>query len=190
MQKTEIMKKIILFLLLLPTIAFAQHMTFMGIPIDGNLNNFGKQLQAKGFKIESTRDNTMFLNGKFAGEDVSIGVLSTMSQSVCRVIVVFDKKTSWQSLKAQFNKLKESYSAKYTLDKDFHFFLDPYYEGDGYEFSAVRNDKCRYSAFYKAQYGNIHLYISKTGCIAVTYEDTANIEKKERENDSEIQNDI
>lgn len=185
------MRKIFFIIFFLPTILYAQHLKFMGIPIDGDINTFGKQLEAKGFKVDKTDGEVMFLTGKFTGEDVSVGILSSVeSKKVCRIVVFFDKETSWSSLKTHYTRLKENYSAKYEVEKDYHFFIDPYYEGDGYEMSAVRNDKCRYSVFYKAEFGSIHLQINKIGCISVAYEDNLNVKKLESERESKIQDDI
>ena len=185
------MKKIILLLLLFPTIVFAQHLKFMGIPIDGDINNFGKQLQAKGFKIDKADDRHMFFIGKFARKDAYVGVLSsTKSNKVCRVIVLFQKEKTWSSLKSEYNNLKEQYSVKYELEEESHSFVDPYYEGDGYEMSAVEAEKCDYWAFFKAEYGTILLEISSNCYISVAYEDNSNIEKEKAERNSKIQEDI
>lgn len=185
------MKKIILLLLLFPTIVFAQHLKFMGIPINGDLTSFGKQLQSKGFKIEKTENGHMTLSGKFAGEKVELLVRSSMkTKSVCGVVVLFDQKTSWPALKSQYERLKENYSSKYKILKEYHFFKDPYYEGDGYEMSAVRIGKCMYCAFYKLEYGRILLTIYESGCVMAAYEDKQNTEKANSEQSSRILEDI
>ena len=47
------MKKIlmILFAMLMTVNVYSQHMKFMGVPIDGNINSFAAKMAAKGFTI-------------------------------------------------------------------------------------------------------------------------------------------
>ena len=50
------MKKIlmILFAMLMTVNVYSQHMKFMGVPIDGNINSFAAKMAAKGFTLTIT----------------------------------------------------------------------------------------------------------------------------------------
>ena len=167
------------------------HLMFMGIPMTGSILDFSEKLKTKGFIITSSEDNVVFMKGIFTDKDVNVGITSSPStDEVCRIMVFFDTKDSWSSLKRDYNYLKNMYEQKYTLDKEFHFFINPYNEGDGYEMQAVKSDKCRYSSFFIADSGNIHIEISKLGRIVVVYEDSNNTKIEQKEKTTKILEDI
>ena len=157
------------------------HLDFMGVPMTGRILDFTEKLKEKGFSITSAETNVVFMKGIFTEKTVDVGICSSpLTNEVCRIMIFFEAKDSWSTLKTEYNDLKRMYDLKYTLDKEFHFFKDPYNEGDGYEMQAVRSDKCRYSSFYNAASGNIHLEISKLGSVVVVYEDSSNNSNKEQ----------
>lgn len=173
-------------------VAIAQnHLEFKGIPMDGTCESFAKKLVAKGFSLESNSDSTYFLSGTFTNEKVNIGLLGTpKTNKICRIMVFYDKKSDWYRLKNQYSKLKDNNASKYTLDKDYSFFIDPYYEGDGFEMTAVKSDKCRYTSFFNAIGGHIIVEISELSCITIAYEDTENTELEKAEKKSILMDDI
>ena len=52
-------------------ISFAQseHLKFKGVPIDGTLKEFTSKLEQKGFITLSRENNSVTMNGPFAGHD-------------------------------------------------------------------------------------------------------------------------
>ena len=80
------MKKIffigLLLSLLFPIDSMAQqeHLKFMGIPIDGNVNNFRKKLKGKGLTYDEKVSYSYVYKGNFAGDEST-------------VLVMFDDKT-------------------------------------------------------------------------------------------------
>ena len=181
------MKKILLLLMLMPSmLAYAQHhLKFKGVEMNGSIIAFADSLKKKGFIVDDQDENIIWMKGTFVNEDVNIGILSTpKTHIVCRLIVVFNKKDDWYSLKSQYNILKDNYEIKYEKDADYSFFSDPYYEGDGYEMTAVKSNKCRYTSFFKGEDGGINLEISKLACVVIVYEDFKNtqLEKIEKRN--------
>ena len=178
------MKRVLLacFMIIFAVICTAQsHLNFMGIPMTGHIFDFSEKLKEKGFSITSTEANVVFMKGKFTDKPVDIGISSSpITNGVCRIMVFFEPNDCWSTLKKEYTDLKRMYELKYTLDKEYHFFIHPYNEGDGYEMQAVRTDKCRYASFFNATFGNIHLEISKLGRIVVVYEDSDNTEKEQK----------
>ena len=75
------MKKIIIsiILLMLFSIASAQHLKFEGIPIDGTISSFQNQLTAKGIKFSGVKSKDApvgqrIFNGKLYGRNTEITV--------------------------------------------------------------------------------------------------------------------
>ena len=190
-----------LFLLVFSSsVCFAQdHLTFKGIPIDGKLTEFVSKLQEHGLVLTYTNDEgyASILKGTFAGfEDCLIYVLSSKkSHIVWKVSVKFPEQTSWYALKSRYNDYKTSLTQKYGApNDDFHFFTKPYYEGDGYEFQALRNDKCSYTAFFDVTGGLIVIEIESkeynSGRVAISYEDEINTQLKKNDQQTSINNDL
>lgn len=175
----------VLLMTILPILLKAQnHMQFKGVEMNGTHISFADSLKTKGFVIDSQGENTIWMSGSFVNEDVIIGILATpKTNTICRLMVCFEEKDNWDSLKSQYNKLKESYEIKYEKDVDYSFFRDPYYEGDGYEMTAVKSNKCRFSSFFKGDGGGIIVEISNLARVVVYYEDFVNtqLENKEKQ---------
>ena len=96
----------ILSLVFLLTVFFvnAQHMQFMGIPIDGTINSFQTKLQSKGFKISPlnkyARVGMRVFEGVFAGEKSVINVYySSKTKTVHSVQVISNNTTSLENVK-------------------------------------------------------------------------------------------
>lgn len=85
----------------------AQHLEFMGIPVNGSIEAFDAKLKAKGFvKSEEfgmgNTETKKWYDGRFAGEDVVLIVYSTRTDlvyatSVLQYFEVLDNvKTKWE----------------------------------------------------------------------------------------------
>ena len=166
-------------------------MEFRGIPIDGNISSFVSQLNKLGY-VGAYEDGMAMLKGKFGGKEVTVAVYSTEKTNlVYQVIVVFPNETSWYTLKSNYRELKNSLSTKYgTPVNSNEYFNSPYYEGDGYEMSAVRLGKVHYTSRFSTPTGQITLTIFKEGAPMIAYEDKINSEKKKTEEKSSIIDDL
>lgn len=189
------MKRILLLTIALFSIGLAQaqeHMSFKGVPMDCDLTTFISKLNAIGYTSTIVQDDSAALEGDFAGKsDCTILVLGTaQTKQVWKVAVIFPEKSSWYSLKNEYRNMIESYTAKYGKPETYEYFLDPYYEGDGYELQAVKYKKCIYSAYFTASTGSINVYIDDTCCVMVTYEDGINVNLWKSEKENIIANDI
>lgn len=195
------MKRLFTFLFLFVSLNLsAQHLSFKGVPIDGNITEFVSKMKAQGYVTHELNgqvgNNTYILKGQFAGmSDCTILILySTLTKTVCKVVVSSDDYTSWSSVKNQYTTLSEAFSKKYTQTTDFCEFVSPYYEGDGYEFLALDSGKGMCASLYEAEGGTIVLEItavnSRKGYVKIVYEDKANFSMYKSEKDNDIIKDI
>lgn len=169
-----------------------KHIEFRGIPVSGNLNTFVGKLGGLGYKVAERSDNAVLMEGKFTGKDVEIIVFSSKkTKTVWKVLVRFDKATSWSSLKYDYEYYKSAFTKKYgNPETSYEFFSDPYYEGDGYELQAVRVEKCHYVSFYNTEGGVVYIEMDKSERLCVHYEDSVGTEKQKKERDEAVIDDI
>ena len=111
------MKKIFTFILLvcIAILAKADHMSFMGIPIDGSITSFQSQLSSKGFKFIQKSEEGRLYKGKFFGETVSVFVYyDNKNKTVNSVLVIFpeDHLVPCRTL---YDRLSRSLAEKYLL---------------------------------------------------------------------------
>lgn len=154
--------------------SYSQHLTFKGIEIDGTLTEFIGKLQKQGFVLIDHFENGAILKGNFAGEESEIIIPCKENETVWTVVVNFSEKSTWYSLKSTYKSYKESLTIKYGEGNSYEFFKSPYYEGDGYEMSAVKLEKCIYSTAFETKEGDIIVEISKEANVRIFYEDNEN----------------
>lgn len=194
------MKKICmaLMLCLVSIVCFGEHQVFKGVSMGETGTSFIKQLTTSGgLKLTKEEDITnchiYSLSGSFAGYDnceIFVYALPDLS-AVFKAVVFLPEQTGWYSLKSQFNKLKDAYINKYgTYKRYYHDFDEPYYEGDGYEMSAVRLEKCNYFVYWEFEYGSVGITISKYKQVKITYEDSENFNILEKLKNQSMNNDI
>lgn len=192
------MKRILLFILIaiftIPSMAYSQdeHMEFKNVPVTGHLNDFVKKLEEQGFSVQSRKGDIVIMKGNFISKECEIFVLSTpVSNTVWKVAVFLPKETSWHSIKSAYNDLKKQYTAKYgNPSDDYAFFSKPYYEGDGYEMQALRNDKCTYVTYWKLDTGFVSVKMGSSEELVLSYEDKINAELNTEEKSDKVMEDI
>ena len=138
-----------------------KYLEFKNTPISGTLTEMIKKMQTLGYKLEEAADYVAIMEGDFANENCEIVLYaSPKTKTMHSIIVNFGEQTSWYSLKAKYKKLKEQLTSKYNhTPKSTEYFADPYYEGDGYEMQALRNEKCFYFSTFNFYNGKIGIYI-------------------------------
>lgn len=189
------MKKLVLILFVLFSIGVnaqqESHLEFKGIPITGTIDNMVNKLKAQGYELKDIQGLNARLEGIFANEECNILVSATKSGTVYMISVIFNKKDSWYSLKSDYNKFKEQLSKKYnTKPKPIEIFLDPYYEGDGYELQALRKNKCYYVSGYELLNGNVTLALFYEGCVTIMYTDAIGESLNEQEENQSSYDDL
>jgi hypothetical protein len=175
------MKKISIFALALTLSLTTIAQDFMGISVDGSKSIIRSKFLAKQFtekKISSP--SALLFNGHVSGTPIEVYVFfSPKSNIAWKFVVYLPKQSDWYALKNEYNKYLDLLTEKYGKPSSLYStFLSPYYEGDGYEISAVGIDKCLFSAFWNASYS---LEISKYKQVKITYENTKNSEISAKE---------
>lgn len=151
------------------------HFVFMGIPITGSVKSFAVNMEKKGFKPLVLEGSTAKMAGRFAQNDVEVLLLPAPKTGIVyAVAVIFEDRNTWSSLKHDYITLKGALSDKYGKPSVYReFFNKPYYEGDGYEMTAVRSDNITFVSRWIKENGEIVLSISN-GHIQMFYVDGAN----------------
>ena len=182
------MKKFIVAILLMAGMtAFAQtgHMTFKGVPIDGNLSSFVSKLKQKGFTVLHSEKGTAVLKGDFASyKNCMVGVYEHESGNVNRVAVMFPEKDTWARLYGDYSKLKEMLTEKYGEPTSIEQFQETSYNMDDNDrMHEVRMDRCQYVSAWVTDKGMIELRIDHQimiGCMVVLMYGDAENEAKVR----------
>lgn len=176
------MKRILSFILaalcILSLSAQTRHLRFMGIPLDGTINNFQAKLATKGFTPDVVANRSIkdpvraFKNGTFAGEDATIYVYyNARTKNVYRAKAVIDC-TDKSHLERLFAKFRDNIGEKYTLRSD--FIVDKY---NGYDSGSY----LIYNFTYDLIIGVIDLYASDA--ITYPYDPSLHIDYTDRVND-------
>ncbi len=190
------MKKILGLMLLCAMsmqVSAQEHLTFKGIPMDGHISTFVSKLKNIGFKEIASEGYFALVEGEFGGNDCQVAIYgSKKSKVVHKIAVILDESSSWYSLKSTYNEYKQLLTSKYGEGTSFEYFSDPYYEGDGYELGALRNDKCTYTTYFDTPNGDIVIAIAYAGkpCTTLGYVDEVNDDIAEMEEKSLITGDL
>lgn len=174
------MKKTTILLALIITSFASYCQEFIGIKVEGTNESVIAKYKAKGFKISTPPSNTITtMNGVVDNNKVEVLIVSTpITHMVWQIQVYLPKDVSWEDIKTRYNDYFRVLTEKYgSPTQSFNFFKDPYYEGDGFEMSAVRNNKAVYSAFWD----RISLSISEWQQVCIKYENTVNADLSEEE---------
>lgn len=175
-----------------------EHLKVKGIPIDGSVSSFAAKLRAAGCKTDTRLSDalgTPVLVGDFAGlSGCKFSFIADNDNTVCKVIIISKDFTGWINSKSEYNDMKALLNTKYNMVNHFEFFSNPYYEGDGYELSAVRQEKAVYKSYFECPEGYIALELNATssseGYLTIVYEDRINTEKFSAEREKKISDDI
>jgi hypothetical protein len=168
-----------------------EHLTFKNVPLNGNINNFAKELVKQGFTVKETKGNVITMSGSYINRQCEVLIFASKKANIVwKVAIYLPEETNWYSIKNDYLKLKEQFITKYGIGKSYEFFSDPYYEGDGYEMQAVKLEKCNYIIYWEKPEGNVTLSISKYRQIKVSYEDSINSALDDKEKSEIISNDI
>jgi hypothetical protein len=180
------MKKLLMVLTitLISSVSFGQE--FMGIKVGGKLNEVVEKLKQKGFKIipnESIAPNIVRMEGLAGRNYVDMTILSSpISKTVWKFAVYLPEQDNWFDIKWQYNEYLNLLTKKYgEPDKKYEFFFSPYFDGDGYEMTAITMDKCFYKAYWSDKIG-VYMKISKFKQVVINYENTINSEIDTKEN--------
>lgn len=178
-----------LFVLLFTILSFsvsAQY--FDGVKIEGGLEAAVSKFKAKGYILKNYIEGGVgaSMEGKILNTKIELLIFVTpKTKQVFKAVIYMPKENDWSEMKSEyqryFNVLRDKYGIE---DNKFDFFKKPYYEGDGYEMSAVANEKAVFAAYWiNKDNCNIAVSISKYQQVEITYENVKWIEIAGRERD-------
>ena len=90
-----------------------EHLKFMGIPIDGSIKSFQKELKEKGFSRESSKDGYRTYEGDFAGEKVELWVYFDKSSRIVYQVGVIIPCYYERIARNKYRELKWQLMSKY-----------------------------------------------------------------------------
>lgn len=106
-------------LLFISVYSYAQHLNFMGIPINGKINSFQTKLTQKGLKVSNLSkyypDGVRAFEGYFTNEKANIVIFyNVRTRSVYQCRVAFEKVfNTIDEVKSRFNYYKEQLKQKH-----------------------------------------------------------------------------
>lgn len=164
--------------------AASNHLCFKGVPIDGTLSAFVRNMKAKGFAIESSSDGYAVLAGDFAGFKKCVVGVSTLDGQdlVAGISVRFPSRDKWGELFTDYSALKGLLSEKYgkptscveKFERGIHIGELSDYD----KMLKLKLDKCNYETIFRPANGTVTLILdhhSVTECfVRLTYADRQN----------------
>jgi hypothetical protein len=114
--------------------AYAEHLSFLGIPLDGTIENFDKQIKNKGFvsSVDFSSLNTnnqKWYDGKFANQDVVVLISSTYKSNKVYSAAVTLFCDSDSDMYTNFTSWKDRVSRKYNVtpiqkDSELYYYVE------------------------------------------------------------------
>jgi len=186
------MKKTTLLVAVLMSYLFSYSQVFDGVAISGKFYECVNKFKSKGYVLKEEAEYGATMTGKIGADNIELYLFKTPKTGlVYKATIFLPKKTSWNQLKSSFLDYVTLLIGKYgDYDKSSASFVDPYYEGDGYEMSAITLDKCNYYAYWENNNNtNIFIEISKYTQVKIAYENVTNLRLREIEKE-QIQRNI
>jgi len=169
------MKKLlfILFAIISMAASNVNAQSISGVPISGDFNIAVQNFKNKGFILKKTIEEGAILKGKMGINQVELFIFKTpITKKFYKAVVYMEEESGWYSLKRTYNKFVDLFVEKYgTYTGYLETFQDPYYEGDGYEVSALTQEKLDWFTYWQNQ-PNLYLMvqISKYKQVKIVYE--------------------
>lgn len=169
----------------------AQSQTFDGVKIDGKLSNAIMAYRTKGYVLQQSEETFAVMSGKVAGNKIELYIFTTpKTHVVCQVKVYLPKQTSWSAIKREYQMFVDLFAEKHGRpDNSYNTFKNPYYEGDGYEMTAVSTGNTLYGSFWLNRNNlSTAVMISRFEQVELSYENDANMNINKRESDEMMLN--
>lgn len=151
------------------TVLSSKHLSFKGVPIDGDLNAYVSKMKKKGFTLISKKDGNATLEGDFAAYKNCLIKVSTLNQFdvVSEIVVIFPyDHTASSNLYEDYFNLKELLEIKYGKPSD-----------------SSEKGNSKYYTSYELDEGTIKLSIERTDLeslmksVVLYYKDRINSDK-------------
>ena len=161
----------------------SKHLLFKGVPIEGTLDKFVSKIKQNGFTEVGSEGGFSSLKGDFASYKGCNVVITTLQGNdlVGKVTVNFPGQNTWSSLASNYFNLKEMLTEKYGKPTEsIEKFTSGNSEDDGFKYTQVRMDRCRYVTTYEIDRGSIQLSIkgnASSSFVILTYSDKIDTSK-------------
>lgn len=162
----------------------ANHLRFKGVPIDGSLRIFVRNMKAKGFSVINAEDGYAVLDGDFAGFKSCEVHVSTLEghDVVAGITVRFPDRDKWSEIEGDYSALKTLLTDKYGKPAScVEKFANKIIFGkldDNEKMLKLQLDKCNFETVFKPANGIVILKMnhqSVSHCfISLTYSDRQN----------------
>lgn len=182
------MKKIIVcifvFIFGLGDIMAQEHLTFMGIPIEGKIESFCQKLKAKNFTQLEELPNAISFMGDFTGKQATVFVCATDDgKDVYMVLVFFEPSKEWRTLTSTYTYYKELYTRKYEKPSYVKEKNPALSDSNISLMAEVDKGTVVYNSVWEIKGGDIQLSIEKSGgiyegLVMIRYCDALNVEAK------------
>ena len=162
------------------TCAAQQHLSFKGIPIEGDMKEFCLKLSEKGFKKVGSEGTTALYTGDFTGREATVGVVAANDgKTVYTVYARFKPSEEWRELVDTYNYYKGLYTIKYGDPKKVVEKNPAYDDSNNILMLKLYEGQVTWTSQWKATGGDIELSIEKTsgfreGVVIIRYRDARN----------------
>jgi hypothetical protein len=179
----KVLSIIFVFLLTISSYAQTEHMKFMGISFDEEINSFISKLKAKHFVQTEKLDDVYLLTGKFAGyNDCTLFIYPSSDRKVKLVAVSFPYCDQWSVLSRNYFDIKDMLIKKYNSPEFSKEIFDSVIEptDDISKMYEARMERCKYCSEFYTDMGMIKLLIQSVQmhcCVALLYSDEQNSQK-------------
>lgn len=178
------MKKIIFLALSCIFLTAATAQTFDGVEVRGSLSTVVSKFKSKGYILKTSTELYAVMDGFVGSKSVEVYInVTPITKVVCKINVYLPKRESWRALKNDYIDFVTLFKEKHgDWTNTYNYFDDPYYDGDGYEMSAVELEKSNFMTIWldkgNANYG---VEITKFKQVMLVYENASNMEIMENE---------
>jgi len=164
--------------------------SFQGVVFGDNFEKVKQKLK----KFEFVRQEKDFLlfKGRIGTDSATImAIFTPESKRLWKIACLIDAPKGFVNLKSKWEEYCQVLTEKYgNPDKKLEIFLSPYYEGDGYEETAIAVDKAFFGSLWNLDDGLIGCRISSTKIILVEYENEKFSALNQDEKKSAVRNDL
>ena len=168
---------VLIFTLILSVSAIAQEqLSIKGIPVQGNVKKFVKQMMQKGLKkVEPTFEtSTIFMEGYFISRNAVFAIIPDKDKNICKVSVTFNEQSSWDLLESLYYECKKMYTSKYGAP----IAEEEVIEDDNYKYRnqvlGLHQGCVKFGTFYLAKGGSIGIMLipigTTKGAVMILYE--------------------
>lgn len=163
------------------------HLSFKGIPIDGNYKAFVQKLVQKGLKVEATTPEFVGLSGNFMHRPDAMVIVypNSTSKFVSTVVALIDAGKNWASIEDQYKMVVATYQSKYGQPTEHaEEFTEDVYDSDTWRLMRLRENRCNYYAKWVLDEGTILIqlaYSEPAYYVSCFYYDKQNHEDKLKE---------